>query len=163
MLLPPPYRAERTPCRWRSLRARRLGCSTTESLSRRSSRSCGYWVGMVRTLMARGWLAKPEDLLCKNHVNRNLRVRADTKAAYPNRRLPNADLYRFILPLTPPLGAAERNDPLEVSPYPLVRALHFRGASAAAPSAGPKTSTPRGVVRSCDPGLLLKAPSARAR
>src|SRR5215216_918347 len=51
---------------------------------------------MVRTLMARGWLEKPEDLLCKNHVNRNLRVRADTKAAYPNRRLPNADPYCFF-------------------------------------------------------------------
>src|SRR5215213_10763613 len=41
----------------------------TESLLRRSSRSSGYWVGMVRTLMARAWLEKPEGPLCKNHVN----------------------------------------------------------------------------------------------
>src|SRR5215211_2942219 len=71
MLLPPPYRAERTPWRLRSLRARRLGCSMTESSSRRSSRSCGYWVGMVRTLMARGWVAKL-DLPQEQHPNSTL-------------------------------------------------------------------------------------------
>src|SRR5215218_1933775 len=107
MLLPPLYRAERTPWRWRFLRARRLGCSTTESLLRRSSRSSGYWVGMVRTLMARGWVAKLEGQLCKNHVNRSFRAEVDTKATYPNLRLPNADLYRFFPPQLPPLGAAE--------------------------------------------------------
>ena len=76
----------------------------TESSSRRLFRSSGYWVGMVRTLMARAWVAKPEDLLCKNYVNRNLRVRADTKAAYPNNRLPYAGPYCFFMSRPTPIG-----------------------------------------------------------
>jgi hypothetical protein len=64
-------------------------------------------VGMVRTSMARGWVAKLEELLCKNHVNRSFRAEVDAKATHPNPRLPHADPYRFFPAQLPPLGAAE--------------------------------------------------------
>jgi hypothetical protein len=63
--------------------------NSTESSSRRSSRSSGYWVGMVRTsmvptLMARAWLAKPDEPLCKNNVNTTSLPSSTTRASCPN-------------------------------------------------------------------------------
>jgi hypothetical protein len=67
----------------------------------------------------------------------------------------------FLSVATPSLGAAERNDPLGVNPYPIVQP---RSWSLRCCTLGrPEDIDTEGVGRSCDPGLLLEAPSAWAR